>query len=60
LVEIESEGFEHFVCSCHCIWCIILSSPQRLSGESLLSFLLLGSWNPRWLSFLVVYLGTSY
>jgi hypothetical protein len=34
LVEFESEGFEHFVCSYHCIWCIGLTSPQRFGGES--------------------------
>jgi hypothetical protein len=28
LVGFEWEGFEHFVCSCHCIWCIGLSSPR--------------------------------
>jgi hypothetical protein len=38
------------LCSCHCISCIALSSPRRFSGESLLRFLLLGSWNPRRLS----------
>jgi hypothetical protein len=32
-------------------------SPE--GGESSLSLLLLGSWNPRWLSVLVDYLGTS-
>ena len=26
LVGFESGGLEHFVCSCHCIWCIGLSS----------------------------------
>ena len=26
LVGYESRGLEHFVCSCHCIWCISLSS----------------------------------
>jgi hypothetical protein len=29
----EWEGFEHFVCPCHCIGCIGLSSPQRFDGE---------------------------
>jgi hypothetical protein len=48
------EGFEHFVCSCHCIWCIGLSSPRSFGSESSLSFLLLGSWNPRRPSGLVV------
>jgi hypothetical protein len=54
LVGFRREGRVHFVCSCHCIGCIGLSSPQRFRGsESLLSLLLLGSWNPRWLSVLV-------
>ena len=26
LVGFESGGLEHFVCSCHCFWCIGLSS----------------------------------
>jgi hypothetical protein len=29
LVGFWREGFDHFVCSCHCIWCISLSSTQR-------------------------------
>jgi hypothetical protein len=29
LMGFGREGFEHFVCSCSCIWCIGLSSPQR-------------------------------
>jgi hypothetical protein len=29
LVGFEWEGFEHPVCSCHCISCIGLSSPRR-------------------------------
>jgi hypothetical protein len=49
--------FEHFVCSCHCICCIGLSSPRRFGSESLLSFLLLGSWNPRQHNGLVGLLG---
>ena len=28
LVGFEGEGLEHFLCSCHCIWCIGLSSLQ--------------------------------
>ena len=28
LVGFEGEGFEHLVCSCHCISCIGLSSPR--------------------------------
>jgi hypothetical protein len=60
LVEFESEGFEHFMCSCHCMWCIGLSSPRIFGSESSLSFLLLlGFWNPRRLSDLVDFLGTS-
>jgi hypothetical protein len=58
LVWFEQEGLEH-LCSCLCISCIGLSSPRRFGGESLLSLLLLGSWNPRRLSGLVDYLGTS-
>jgi hypothetical protein len=40
----------HFVCSCHCIWCIDLSSPRRFGRWKFVSLLLLGSWNPRGLS----------
>jgi hypothetical protein len=53
LVGFEWEGLEHLY-SCHCIG---LNSPRRFGGESLLSLLLLGSWNPRRLSVLVDYLG---
>jgi hypothetical protein len=34
LVGFGREGLVHFVCSCHCIGCIGLSSPRRFSGES--------------------------
>jgi hypothetical protein len=54
LVGFEWEGFEHFVCSCHCIWCISLSSPWRFVEVEVRSLLLLGSWNPRRLCGFVV------
>jgi hypothetical protein len=47
LVGFERERFEHFVCSCHCIWCIGLSSSWRFSKWKFVSLLLLDSWNPR-------------
>jgi hypothetical protein len=33
LVGFGREGLVHFVCSCHCIGCIGLSSPRRFGGE---------------------------
>src|SRR3954471_9995297 len=36
LVEFGREGFEHYLCSCHCIWCISLSSPRRVWFELLI------------------------
>jgi hypothetical protein len=63
LVGFEWEGFEYFVCSCHCIWCIGLSSPRRFVEVKVRSLLLLGSWNPRRLCGFVVpwwlFLGAS-
>jgi hypothetical protein len=54
LVGFGREGLVHFVCYCHCIGCIGLSSPRRfVEVKNLLSLLLLDSWNPRRLSGLV-------
>ena len=35
-VEFGREGFEHYLCSCHCIWCIGLSSLWRIWFELLI------------------------
>jgi len=56
---IESRGFEHFVCSCHCIWCIGLSSLRgfvvvvsevekivSLECIGTLELVTLGTWSP--------------
>ena len=43
MLEFESEGLEHFVCSCHCI-CIGLSPPRGFVVVLLVSLLLLGLW----------------
>jgi hypothetical protein len=56
LVGFGREGFEHFVCSCHCIWYIGLSSPRRFDGESKK---LSSSWVLGTLDGLVDFLGTS-
>ena len=50
-MEFESEGLAI------CIWCIGLSFPRRFVELKARGLLLLGSWNPRRLCGLVVFLG---
>ena len=50
-MEFESEGLAI------CIWCIGLSFPRRFVEVKVRGLLLLGSWNPRRLCGLVVFLG---
>jgi hypothetical protein len=39
-------GFEHFVCSCHCIGCIGLSSPRRFMEVKVCELITLGFLEP--------------
>jgi hypothetical protein len=43
LVGFGREGFEHFVCPCHCIG---LSSPWRFGGEMFIEIFTLGFLEP--------------